>query len=671
MPALQYDPSQLAPLRSRAAAALDHLLATHSTDPAAASALRVAAVVRAHLAHGWLPAIDRLVASDAMLAWTSRGPAWARGVMGADLGVALAERAVELLSSNTPPLVAELTAALRVAADDEVAMAAFFATLGPENLLRLTTALATVETATIDLPSLLRAELVAVARDGGLARGYGRELVRAAVDQHERWGATGDAGLALSFLFHGDDLPGAIVIEAVDEAILQEHAFAARMGYATSSGAALWQSNNVNGARGLWLDFDEPYRGDDLDGMVAQDPMYALLGQLARDPNGAAGRSVFTDADRARYLFDGRDVLADHGRAVARAAATAAAGPDVHLAAPVAVRDDAALVASSFVNLFGRSNAADVGHDDRASTAAARVVGAHLYGVQHATGSASTVRDEDRARLLPEDQRELVTGADPAGAIGELTNRVFAEDRPAAVFDPAALAAILGLAARTDASVEVLRHDLAHYQRGLAATTSARLATADVARSDAADYLDEVMADSGRLEGTIAAHVGREARRRGRDADQVWSFWIGAIGETAERAGDLLGPPWSTVVGPIVGGAEHVARGELADAEELAATDSEARADLAGERLAYMWLRELQVAGLVTAQLPPGILVDGALPAYDDLVVALATGGPAAWEVTTVIQQFDEASGALVDIDGPALLDAMQAAHARHVEPLG
>ena len=54
----------------------------------------------------------------------------------------------------------------------------------------------------------------------------------------------------------------------------------------------------------------------------------------------------------------------------------------------------------------------------------------------------------------------------------------------------------------------------------------------------------------------------------------------------------------------------------------------------------------------------------------DDLVVALATDGPAAWEVTTVIQQFDEASGAIVDIDGPALLDAMQGAHARHVEPL-
>ena len=70
--------------------------------PAAASALRVAALVRTNLEQRWLPAIDRLMASDAMLAWTHDAPAWARGLVGADLGRQLAARAAEL-TVGVPP----------------------------------------------------------------------------------------------------------------------------------------------------------------------------------------------------------------------------------------------------------------------------------------------------------------------------------------------------------------------------------------------------------------------------------------------------------------------------------------------------------------------------------------------------------------------------------------
>jgi hypothetical protein len=111
--------------------------------------------------------------------------------------------------------------------------------------------------------------------------------------------------------------------------------------------------------------------------------------------------------------------------------------------------------------------------------------------------------------------------------------------------------------------------------------------------------------------------------------------------------------------------AGHALEGTLADAEQDAARDSDARGELAGERLTYLWLRELQAAGLVDADLAPGILVDGVLPPYDDLVVALATVGPPGWEVTTVIQQFDESTGGVVDTDLAAMLDAMTATQPR------
>ena len=275
------------------------------------------------------------------------------------------------------------------------------------------------------------------ARAGDLPAGYGRQLVHAARTENERAGGMGDGGLALSFLFHGRDLPGAIVIEAIDEAIRQEHAFAARLGGGPDIGAVVWQGTGTNAARGLWLDFDEPYRGDDLDAVDAQDPMYALLGQLARERNGDAGREVFADADRARYLFAERDVLADGGRAIVAAAATAAAGRDVVATAATRLLDDASLVASAFVNLFGPAHADDVGEDERATAGAARIVGVHMYGVQHAMGLDSTVTDGDRIGALPDD-RPRARDRRPVGRRRSPSSPTPRSPRAgrAAVFDP-------------------------------------------------------------------------------------------------------------------------------------------------------------------------------------------------------------------------------------------
>ena len=109
----------------------------------------------------------------------------------------------------------------------------------------------------------------------------------------------------------------------------------------------------------------------------------------------------------------------------------------------------------------------------------------------------------------------------------------------------------------------------------------------------------------------------------------------------------------------------------LADSEREAVVAHHARVDVAGERLTYLWVRELHAAGLVDAPLPPGILVDGELPPYEDLVVTLADDGPPGWEVTTVLQQFDESPDGIVDIDVGAVLDAMAAAEERAIDGPG
>jgi hypothetical protein len=669
VPALQYDPARLAPLRATATRALRHLLDARSDDPAAASAVRVAAAVRADLEHGWLPAIDRLAASDAMTSWTTAGPPWAHGLAGRALGAAMAAEAEELLWAGSPARQAELVAVLRAHAADDEAMAVFCSTLGADALLDLVVSTAGGDD--IALALQLRGALTHVAAAGDLPTGFGRQLVRAAQVQGERAGGMGDGGLALSFLFHGGDLPGALVVEALDEAILAERELAERLGGGPDIGAALWLAAGPNAARGLWADFDEPYRGDDLDAVDAQDPVYALLGQLARDANAGAGRAVFTDPARARYLLAERDVLADGGRAIVSAAANAAAGPDVIAGAPPALLEDASLVASAFVNLFGTAHAREVGPDDRVATATARLAGTHLYGVQHAMGADSTVTDRERIASLPADRRDAVVEGPPAGAVAELADRAFDGARPAAVFDPAALAEVVALAARTDAGVEALREVLSGYQQGVAAHVAGRLAAGDIAAADVAAFLAEVMGDSARLEGGLLARVGAEAERRGRDADGVVSFWIGAIGKGADAGSALFAPGASTVVGPGIDLAEHALQGALADAHDDAVADNDTRADIAGERLTYLWIRELHAAGLLDAELPAGVLVDGALPPYDDLVVALAAGGPTGWAVTTVIQQFDEAAGGAVDTDLAGMLDAMRATLARDHGPPG
>jgi hypothetical protein len=651
---LGYDPRRLGPLRARAAAALRHLLAVRSDDPAAASAVRVSAAVRAHLEQQWLPAIDRLVASDAMTSWVATAAASALERSGGALGVALAEQATDLLAWYDERRANDLLAALRVAAGDDAAASAFVETLGPAGLLQLVTVLATVDPSSIALPSALRELFVSVAASDALPPDFGRDLVRAAAAAHERWGRTGDAGLALSFLFHGGDVPEDVLVDVVDEVIAQELAFAEREGLDPSTGWSFWLGNGAAAALGLWSDFDEPLRGGDLDPMEARDPMYALLGQLSR--NGAAGRAVFTDPPRAQYLFAQRDVLADGGRAIVAAASTAAAGPDVVPTASVVVLDRASLVASAFVNLFGPVNAARVDRDDGTAIAAARIVGAHLYGVDHALGWGRGPTDADRSGSEPGAADPWPAGTD------RLSHQVFAGSRSAAVFEPHALGQVLDLAARTDAGVEVLRADLATYQRGIAAEAASRVASGDIPPSEAESYLEEAMQDAARLEGQFVQHVGREAERRGLSQDRARSLWIAAVGEGAEHAGNLFGPAGSAILDTVVEPLTDAMRDALGDAADRATAEGERLAAVAGEQLAYLWFRELYAAGLLSPDIPADLLVDGELPSYNDMVVALESGDRPGWTMSTVMQELDDAPGGVVDVDGREMIESMTAA---------
>ena len=219
-----------------------------------------------------------------MLGVDHGAPAWARGTHAAPSSAAAlaAQAPCELAARLTAnELVADLIAALRAAAADDAAMATFFATLGPAGLLASSTNRRPSTSEAIELPLLLRERFVQAADGGDLPAGYGRDLVARRRTEHEQPAAWATAGWRCRSSFHGGDLPGPLVVEAVDEAIVQELAFATRGRARRVGGWTLWAATGRGASLGLWLDFDEPYRGDDLDAVDAQDPMYALLGQLA------------------------------------------------------------------------------------------------------------------------------------------------------------------------------------------------------------------------------------------------------------------------------------------------------------------------------------------------------------------------------------------------------
>jgi hypothetical protein len=87
MTVIGYDPTRVERLRRRAVESVSALTLLRSADPGASDALRVAAQVRRHLEDEWLPLLDAILSSTAMIDWrttmTDAGvPAWLGGVVG-------------------------------------------------------------------------------------------------------------------------------------------------------------------------------------------------------------------------------------------------------------------------------------------------------------------------------------------------------------------------------------------------------------------------------------------------------------------------------------------------------------------------------------------------------------------------------------------------------------
>ena len=387
----------------------------------------------------------------------------------------------------------------------------------------------------------------------------------------------------------------------------------------------------------------------DLDALVAQDPMYALLGQLARD--GTAGRAhvhrprarplPVRRARRARRRRPGdHERRGDGGRRARRRAAAAGAPPRSGLARGV-----------GFVNLFGRDNAAR--RRPRRPGVARRRPHRGRHAPLRGPARRSATGAADRSDRIDRRPARVRRRRRPAPS-AELAHQVFADGRTSAVFDPHALGAVLDLAARTDAGVAVLRTDLAGYQRGLAAAAAAagrrrrrpgvaaprrtsrrRCSTPPGSRaaSSSTSATRPSAAAAMPTRPGVLDRRDRHGRRAGRRAVRPDRF---GGRRDRRRTGD---------------------RARRASARRCRrpgprATVSGGRR-LAGERLAYVWFRELHDAGLLGAAAARRASSWTAGSRRTTTSSSpLATGGPPGWTVSTVLQELDDAPGGAVDIDG-------------------
>ena len=148
---LAYDPARVAALRERAIAVAAQLTNARSDDPAAAGAMQARRIVLSRLEDEWLPAIDRVVRSDAMTSWTSTGAdaegaatswwAWllelVRPRSGSELGALLVGAARRVVADGELDDIEALQRMLRADRVDDEALRAFFTDLGTDDLMAL------------------------------------------------------------------------------------------------------------------------------------------------------------------------------------------------------------------------------------------------------------------------------------------------------------------------------------------------------------------------------------------------------------------------------------------------------------------------------------------------------------------------------------------------------
>ncbi len=576
MTVLHYDLERVLALRRRARDALAALDIVASRDPAAADAVAAARRAAANLADRWMPVLERLAASEAMLGWHAAGP-----LVPPDAAArALAALALGIDDDEIDDMLA-LRAALEAGRGDPAALARFFDALGGAETARLLMRLGTIgddtaSEAALALAATVRSALATASPrlDGRFARAMVAAFVDA-VDDDER-----NPAVALSYLLHGAAFDTTFVVALTRELVRRE--LAAGEGDATG-GFLLWPWAPAGGPPStLYRDFgdDEPTE----EFFLAGDPMYAVLDALARD--GAAARTVLVDATVGAYLLRDRPLAQDGLRRLAATGVAAAAGPDVVATADPAVLRSAARAASAFVNLFAERGADALwwqAANDEVSQAAATILGRHLPAVHFAILHGGPMASP-HGELVPLVDAARGTTAGPEGAL----------------FDIDALDLLSALAVDTDDGTATVRAALDLYQADRAAATVQQLRV-DGAGADA--LLREAVADAARLEAHFIEHAGHRAEARGRSRDVLTSFWIDmatfSIGQSSSAASIEL-PMISEALGP----AADVAKRLLADHEATAARDATANAEAAADQLAYVWYRALYRGGVITPALP-------------------------------------------------------------------
>ena len=399
-----------------------------------------------------------------------------------------------------------------------------------------------------------------------------------------------------------------------------------------------------------------------LDWSAAQDPMYALLGQLAR--NGRAGRQVFTDRDRAAYLFGERHVLGDGGVGIVTAASAAAAGPDVVPSAPEA---------AARRRLARRLGVRQPLRRGRRRRGRRRRPGGDRRGAhrrcpplrRRPRPAVGRRRRRRPARRAPGDGRQRARQPGPRRRPAHVggVRRHRARPRP------------------RSGGPDGRRHRCAASRPGRRTSwvwrrsppNGSRPATSRPATPRRTST--RRCSDAARLEGRFLQHVGHELERRGRRSDDVRSMWIGLLGDGAKQVGGLFGRSGSAVVGTVVEPAEHAGTRRARRCGRGCPGRRRAPGD-AGQRAAGVPVvpRAARRRGHHRHRSRPNLLDGGRLPSYNDLTERLAADGPddpsRAWTVGTVLQVLDDGSRTAVDVDGRAMVDAMKVVQLEHYRVL-
>jgi hypothetical protein len=551
-----YDPARLAALRARAIAAIGSLRTVVSDDPAAWDAVLTARMTRDHLEQTWLPLIDRIAGSDAMVTWR-------RADLRGALGSLEAVRALMVLLTVASAL-------------GPAARQAFFADLGGAGTARLFVALGMNDLggavdANRAFALVARDELARASHGPGLPAEFADDLVAGLAGDRPALGR--DPTAAFRFLLTDVDYGGNFLVAMARAALRHEIAGAGERAYDDP----YWRSGTGSTlADGI---------GDEAD------PVELLMRDL--DTDAAAWRTLLAEPTIARYLFAERRFGAEGLARLAEGAALAAAGPDVGPDAPAALLHDAALVASAFLNLVAiRGDLRDA--PPQVSVAVARTLGRHLFAVH-------------KDVLNPQPLEQPATLRRSLDAFGPDL------DVEVPLFDEDALATVTDLAVETDEGLATLRAALNDYEHGFTAAAAAASTRPEV--PDTGRFLEQAVGQLALLEGYLLQHAGHLAESEGRRRDEAVGRWIdGALGTLSLGVGKLGIP----VPGPLIRPAEVKQR--WAAHESAVEDRFTEYADEWTENLRYLWFRELHAAGVIAPDLPDAVLTpDGQLRPWQEL----------------------------------------------------